>query len=180
MNDKIWVWGSAILLGLVTLACSSSGGGSPATGGSTGASGSTGSGGSTSDADLCSAQFDATNVGCPLPAASKDPNVQECVVQQRDFAGIGCESQFNAWLQCTTTPAYHCQDDTGCETTQGGYFTCQSQATQRTGCVRLASQDPTRCSDATKPYAFSCLGSAPTSCVQVVTEGAGIWCCPQL
>lgn len=173
---KNGVLGNAVFLGLVTLACSSTSGGSTASGGSTGSGGAK----SSNDADLCSEQFDATNVGCPLPASSKDANVQSCVTQQREFAGIGCVSQFDAWLQCTTTLSYDCQDDTGCETTQQAYFTCQSQATLRTGCVRLASQDPTRCSDATKPYAFSCLSSAPASCVQVVTEGAGIWCCPQI
>src|SRR5450432_524061 len=162
------VLGNAVFLGLVTLACSSTSGGSAGGGGSSGSGGTA----TTNDADLCSEQFDATNVGCPLPADSKDANVQSCILQQREFAGIGCVSQYDAWLRCTTTLAYHCQDDTGCETTQQGYFTCQSQATVRTGCVRLAPQDPTRCSDATKPYAFSCLSSAPSTCVQVVTEGA--------
>ncbi|MEO8906419.1 MAG: hypothetical protein ABI488_27560 [Polyangiaceae bacterium] len=86
----------------------------------------------------------------------------------------------DTWLVCTTKPGYDCQADTGCETTQNAYFACQSQATLKTGCVRLASHDTTECSAASKPYAFSCIQSAPTQCEQVVDGGAGIWCCPQL
>ena len=33
---------------------------------------------------------------------------------------------------------------------------------------------------AAKPYAFSCLAAAPSTCVKVVSEGGGIWCCPEL
>ena len=174
MTNNSWCmvmcWGLA-------LGCSSTsdGGGSPASSnpGSAGAA-------SASDANLCSEQYDAMNVKCPLPDGSKDPNVQQCVVAQREFAGIGCESQYDAWLVCTTKPGYNCQDDTGCEASQAGYFSCQSQVTASTGCVRLASQDTSRCSDSSKPYAFSCLAAAPSPCVQVVAAGAGIWCCPQL
>ncbi len=118
---------------------------------------------------------------CPIGADSKDANVQACQADQQDYAGIGCLTQFNSWLTCTASnAAYDCETDTGCETSQASYFGCQSQAVQRTGCVRLGSQDKMRCSDASKPYAFSCLAAAPSTCVQVVTEGAGIWCCPQL
>jgi hypothetical protein len=178
MNNKFW--GLVLGWGLVTLGCSSaSDGGSSGSAGAGAAAGGAGAT-SSSDANLCSQQYDAMNVKCPLPAGSKDANVNSCLADQRDFAGIGCESQYDAWLVCTTKSGYNCQDDTGCETTQGAYFGCQSQATVRTGCVRLGSQDPTRCTDTSKPYAFSCTGAAPTQCVQVVTEGAGIWCCPQL
>jgi hypothetical protein len=127
---------------------------------------------------LCEAQFDALETVCPV--GNKDVHVADCQQQQRHYAGIGCQDEFDAWLQCTTTPGYHCADDTGCEVSQNGYFACQSQAVQRTGCVRLGAQDTERCSDAAKPFAFSCLAAAPPQCVQVVTAGAGIWCCPQL
>ena len=154
-------------------------GGQPGTAGSAASAGSTASGGGSSD--LCSQQFDAMEKKCPVGADSKSGNVEACHADQQDYAGNGCLTQFNSWLSCTATnPAYDCETDTGCETSQGSYFTCQAQAVQRTGCVRLGSQDKTRCSDAAKPYAFSCLAAAPSTCVQVVTEGAGIWCCPQL
>jgi hypothetical protein len=168
-------WGGAVLFGFVSLGCSSPSGGSSASGGSSGSAGAPSSG----DADLCSQQYDATNVKCPLPAGSKDANVEACIADQQDFAGIGCKSQYNAWLVCTTTSVYDCEEDTGCETTQDAYFSCQSQATASTGCVRLGSQD-TLCTDMSKPYAFSCISAAPTQCMQVVTQGAGIWCCPVL
>jgi len=165
-------WGLAVFCSVVVVVgCSSTDNGRDA-----GAAGAT----SSSDADLCSKQYDALTAKCPLSNDSKDANVQACIADQRDYAGIGCRSQFDAWLACTTKPAYDCENDTGCETPQAGYFSCRSQATVRTGCVRLAAQDATRCTDTGKPYAFSCLGAAPAQCVQVVTEGAGIWCCPQL
>ena len=131
---------------------------------------------------LCEEQFDAMEKKCPVGADSKDANVEDCQAAQQNFAGIGCLAQFDSWLSCTATnPRYDCTTDSGCETSQGSYFSCQSQAVQRTGCVRLGgNQDATRCSDSAKPYAFSCLSGAPASCVQVVSEGAGIWCCPQL
>jgi len=115
-----------------------------------------------------------------IGADSKDANVEDCKQQQRDYAGIGCQASFDAWLVCTSKPGYDCTHDSGCESQQNGYFICQSQAVQRTGCVRLGTQDTTRCTDAAKPYAFSCLAAAPNQCAQVVSEGAGIWCCPQL
>jgi hypothetical protein len=164
------LWFAALAV-LSISACSSSGEGAAGAGGSGAAAGS---------GNLCEAQFDALEKDCPVGAASKDANVQDCQQQERGLAGIGCQSAFDAWLSCTTKSGYDCKQDTGCEGPQNGYFSCQSQATLRTGCVRLAPQDATRCSDASKPYAFSCLGAAPASCVQVVTEGAGIWCCPQL
>jgi len=139
-----------------------------------------GSGNRIGSAQLCEQQFDANEMKCPLGASSKDANVDDCQRQQQNFAGIGCLAQFNSWLSCTTKPPYDCMTDTGCERAQSSYFSCQSQAVQRTGCVRLGSQDTARCSDSAKPFAFSCLSSAPSSCVQVVTEGAGIWCCSQL
>jgi hypothetical protein len=161
--------------------------GTPSDDKNTGSGGATASGGSasggsgpTSGADLCGAQFDAMEAKCPLGADSRAANVADCQQQQRDYDGNGCRQQFDAWLVCTTKPPYDCANDTGCETTQAGYFMCQSRAVQRTGCVRLGPQDVLRCSDPTKPYAFSCLSAAPASCVQVVTEGAGIWCCPQI
>jgi hypothetical protein len=113
-------------------------------------------------------------------ADAKGVTVDDCKEQQRQYAGIGCQDEFDAWLECTTQSGYDCDGDTGCESPQNGYFVCQSQAVQRTGCVRLASQDAARCSDAAKPFAFGCTGAAPTQCLQVVTEGGGIWCCPQL
>lgn len=134
----------------------------------------------TASGSLCEQQFDANEPKCPLGAASKDANVQDCMLQERELAGEGCQAQFDAWLVCTTKPGYDCEQDTGCETTQNAYFSCQSQAVQRTGCVRLGAQDTTRCADAAQPYAFSCLAGAPATCTQVVTGGAGIWCCPQL
>lgn len=139
-----------------------------------------GNGTSIPSAELCAAQFDAFEDECPQGAENKDARVQSCKVNQRDYAGIGCQDEFDAWLQCTTGSGFSCQDDTGCEQPQSGYFLCRSQAAQRTGCSRLASQDPDRCSDPAKPFAFSCLTNAPASCVQVVTAGAGIWCCPQI
>jgi len=160
-----------------------SAGSSPAAGaGAPGSAGSTASAGSPGgSSDLCSQQFDTLEKKCPVGADSKAGNVAACQADQQDFAGIGCLTQFNSWLTCTATnPAYDCEADTGCETSQNSYFTCQSQAVQRTGCVRLGSQDTARCSDAAKPYAFSCLTTAPSTCVQVVSGGAGIWCCPQL
>jgi len=159
----------AALMGSSVFACSSASDGG---GGAAGASAVAG--------DPCEAQFDAIEKKCPVGAASKDANVQDCQRQERGLAGIGCQAPFDAWLVCTTKSGYDCQQDRGCEAPQADYFTCQSLATQRTGCVRLAAQDTTRCSDASKPYAFSCLAAAPSQCVQVVTEGAGIWCCPQL
>ena len=130
-------------------------------------------------AELCAAQYDAMEKSCPT-GNDKDREVAFCKGDQQDYAGEGCQDEYDAWLQCTTGSGYHCQDDTGCETAQAGYSTCQSQAVQRTGCVRLGPQDATRCSDASKPYAFGCLGKAPAVCTQVVFEGAGIWCCPQI
>lgn len=130
-------------------------------------------------ADPCGAQFDAMEKGCPT-GNERDVSVEICKSDERMYAGIGCQDEFDAWLQCTAGSGYRCAEDKGCEVPQAGYFMCQSQAVQRTGCVRLGAQDITRCSDSAKPYAFSCLASAPASCTQVVTEGAGIWCCPQL
>src|SRR3954468_9839735 len=103
--------------------------------------------------ELCAAQFDAIEKRCPI-GADKDANVAGCKEQQRDYAGIGCQASFDAWLLCTSKPGYDCTQDSGCETQQNGYFICQSQAVQRTGCVRLGTQDTTRCTDAAKPYAF--------------------------
>ena len=137
------LWGCGLLLGLVAFGCSST----------------TGDNSGSSDMNLCSEQYDALNVRCPLPD-SRQANVQACISDQREFAGIGCESQYDAWLVCTMTAGYDCSNDTGCEVTQGAYFSCQSQATARTGCVRLASQDAVRCSDDGKPYAFSCTAAA--------------------
>jgi hypothetical protein len=174
MKSKIW--GHGLLFGLVTLGCSSTTGGNSGSGGASGTAGTA----SSSDVNLCNEQYDAVNVKCPLPADSKEGNVRACMADQQDFAGIGCKSQYDAWLVCTTMSGYDCVNDTGCETTQGAYFSCQSQATARTGCVRLGSQDTARCTDNSKPYAFSCVGAAPSQCVQVVAGGAGIWCCPQL
>jgi len=129
----------------------------------------------------CEAQWEAMQKNCPADPTDKDASVATCVSAENEFAGIGCQAQYDAWLVCTTKPGYDCNLDTGCEATQGGYFSCQSQAVLRTGCVRLGVQDATRCSDKAKPYAFSCLNmKAPAVCTQVVTEGAGIWCCPQL
>ena len=143
-------------------------------------SGDGGNGGtSVPSAELCAAQFDAMEKACPSGNA-KDASVEICKGDQREYAGIGCQDEYDAWLQCTAGSAYHCADDMDCEVPQAGYFMCQSQAVQRTGCVRLSPQDTTRCSDSAEPYAFGCLARAPASCVQVVTEGAGIWCCPQL
>ncbi|MEO6601279.1 MAG: hypothetical protein ABIQ16_15485 [Polyangiaceae bacterium] len=179
MNNRILcgVFG----FGLIVVACGSTDSGSKGGAGSPGSAGSTASAGASNSSDLCAQQFDAMEKKCPIGADSKDANVQACKADQQDYAGIGCLTQFNSWLTCTATnSAYDCELDTGCEASQGSYFGCQSQAVQRTGCVRLGSQDAMRCSDATKPYAFSCLSTAPTTCVQVVTEGAGIWCCPQL
>jgi hypothetical protein len=156
---------------------SASGAGS---GGSPGVSGASSAGSPSTSGGLCEQQFDSIEQTCPVGAASKAANVQDCLLQEREFAGIGCQPPFDAWLVCTTQPGYDCNADTGCETTQTAYFACQSQAVLRTGCVRLGAQDTTRCADAAKPYAFSCLGNAPASCTQVVSAGAGIWCCPQL
>ncbi|HWZ89851.1 MAG TPA: hypothetical protein VNW92_13405, partial [Polyangiaceae bacterium] len=162
MKSKIW--GHGLLFGLVTLGCSSTTGGNSGSGGASGTAGTA----SSSDVNLCNEQYDAVNVKCPLPADSKEGNVRACMADQQDFAGIGCKSQYDAWLVCTTMSGYDCVNDTGCETTQGAYFSCQSQATARTGCVRLGSQDTARCTDNSKPYAFSCVGAAPSQCVQVV------------
>ena len=153
----------------VIAACSSPGNGE---GGGNGAT-------NVTSQELCAAQFDALERRCPL-GNPKDASVDICKRDQREYAGIGCLNEYDAWLRCTTGSGYSCADDTGCEAVQSGYFGCQSRAAQRTGCVRLTAQDTTRCSDSAKPYAFSCLAAAPTTCVQAVTEGAGIWCCPQL
>lgn len=143
-------------------------------------SGNGGNGGTTiPSAELCAAQFDAVEDACPT-GNEKDASVEICKADQRGYASIGCQDEYDAWLQCTAGVAYDCADDTGCEVPQAGYFRCQSQAVQRTGCARLSSQSTARCSDPARPHAFTCLASAPASCVQVVTEGAGIWCCPQL
>ena len=131
-------------------------------------------------ADLCAAEFDALEKTCPS-GNDRAESVEICKGQQHDYTGQGCDDDYDAWLECTAGSGYDCAKDTGCESAQTGYFTCMSQAVQRTGCVRLGPQDTTRCSaDASKPFAFSCVNKAPTSCTQVVTEGAGIWCCPQI
>src|SRR4051812_10461089 len=162
----VWVCASG---GALTSACSSPD-----------HSGDGGGGGATNpSADPCGAQFDAMEKDCPS-GNEKDVSVEICKGDEREFAGVGCQDEYDAWLRCTAGSGYRCADDRGCEAAQAGYFMCQSQAVQRTGCVRLGAQDTTRCSDSAKPYAFSCLASAPVSCAQVVTEGAGIWCCPQL
>ncbi len=177
-----WALGGAVIWGLTALACGSPDDGKSPGAGGTGAAGGTSAAGGTAanSGDLCSAQFDAIEKKCPIGADSKDANVADCQQQQQDYDGNGCRKQFDAWLTCTTKSSYDCTQDTGCETAQNGYFTCQSQAVQRTGCVRLGAQDTLRCTESAKPYAFSCLGAAPAACVQVVTEGAGIWCCPQI
>lgn len=183
------IWFTGIVLGCSALACSSSdkhesgAAGASSTAGASNAGGAAGSGGASGagSASLCSAQFDAMAGTCGLTANDRDANVQDCLDQEKGYAGIGCADEFDAWLRCTTTPAYDCTQDTGCEFSQNAYFSCQSQAVQRTGCVRLgAAQDAQRCTDASKPYTFSCLSTAPSSCTQVVKDGAGIWCCPQL
>lgn len=152
------------LSGVLASACSSDAGG----------------GTSIPSAELCAAQFDAFEKQCPRGADQKDASVQICKEDQHDFLGIGCQDEYDAWLECTIGSGYSCTNDTGCEGPQMGYFKCQSQAVQRTGCVRLGAQDTERCSDAAKPFAFSCVAAAPAACVQVVSAGAGIWCCPQL
>lgn len=173
----------ALWLGALTVlpvaACSAPGDGAGAEGGA-GAAGAGTAGSAAMSGDPCEAQFDALERDCPVGADSRDANLEACREQRRGLAGIGCQAQYDAWLSCTTQPGYDCQQDTSCEGPQGGYFRCQSLATQSTGCVRLAAQDTERCSDAAKPYAFGCLAAAPTQCLQVVSEGGGIWCCPQL
>jgi len=174
-----------VLLGCVSLACGSSDGpGSGAAGASSvgGASNSAGAaaGGASGAASSgpCRQQSEALAVSCGIDV---ETNTADCEAHERLYAGVGCQDAFDAWLLCTTKPGYDCDQDTGCESSQNGYFSCQSRAVQRTGCVRLGGeQDAMRCTDATKPYAFSCLSGAPASCTQVVTDGAGIWCCPQL
>jgi hypothetical protein len=189
MNKTIW--GCALAMALTTIGCSSTSDGNPGAAGSAGSPASAGNGGSlasggsagssgTGDTDLCNAQYDAMVANCGAPESSRQGNVLACQDAERDFQGIGCKSQYDSWLLCTTKPGYDCTTDTGCETSQGSYFTCESQSVVRTGCVRLSSSDAIECTDASKPYAFSCLSAAPTQCQQVVTQGAGIWCCPQL
>lgn len=166
----------ALLAGLIALGCSSPSDDNPSNGGSSGAAGVTGS----SSEDLCDKQYDAMVSKCGAAENSRSGNVLSCRDDERDYQGIGCSKQYDSWLQCTTQSGYDCAADTGCESSQNSYFGCQSQAVIRTGCVRLGSQDVGECKDPSKPYAFSCLATAPTQCTQVVTQGAGIWCCPQL
>ena len=178
------VWLVGLFFGYSVLACSSSDKHDPGAAGASSVAGASSTGGSSSaggaaSSALCGQQFDAM-APCGLGPEDREANVEDCQAAEHQYAGIGCQDEFDSWVLCTTTPAYDCNQDTGCEATQGSYFSCQSAAVQRTGCVHLGTQDTARCSDASKPYAFSCLSSAPASCTQVVTEGAGIWCCPQL
>ena len=167
MKNGIWggarVFGLATLAAIATVACSDGGDG----------------GAAPTNSDPCEAQYDAMVTRCNAPEADRAVSVGVCHDDQQGYRGIGCEDEYDAWLVCTTKSSYDCNADTGCESSQNGYFGCQSQAVLRTGCVRLTPHDA-ECSDASKPYAFSCLSSAPSSCAQISTAGAGLWCCPEL
>ena len=164
-------WGCALLVGFMALGCSSPSSSDPA--GSAGTSAS-------NSAELCDKQYDAMIKNCSAEESSREGNVHSCQADQRDYQGIGCKSQYDSWLVCTTQSGYDCNADTGCEAPQNSYFGCQSQSVQRTGCVRLEAHDASKCTDASKPYAFGCVDKAPSQCTQVVFDGGGIWCCPQL
>ena len=49
-------------------------------------------------ADPCGAQFDAMEKGCPT-GNERDVSVEICKSDERMYAGIGCQDEFDAWLQ---------------------------------------------------------------------------------
>jgi len=205
MFTRLGISGIAAIAGIASLSCSSvsndpqptsgAGGGSsdgaagtptadaaPGAGGTAGGGADAAAGGQLGDgaiADACGAQFDYSQANCPLQNASRDVSVMQCLQDHRDYEAFSCDASYDSWVACTGKAPYNCMADTGCEAQQNAYFTCQSRFVAKTGCTRLTPQDAKRCQDP-KPYAFGCLGPAPSACVLVVDAGAGIWCCPKL
>jgi hypothetical protein len=122
------------------------------------------------------------NENTKCPAVDTTADQIGCTQEQTLYAGEGCGATWQAQQSCLASAPLNCDtgEAAGCDAQHDALFACQSMFVARTGCVRLATQDSTRCSDPSKPYADGCTAAAPANCTVVVSTPTIIACCPAL
>lgn len=101
--------------------------------------------------------------------------INGCVDDYANYAPIGCESEFDAYVACMATEDSACSDADPCGEELDAVFGCNSAFAQRTGCSRTGTRDD-GC-PAESPYAILCLEAAPEGCINTVGYE---YCCSDL